>query len=151
MDNDKNNEVKWYRKKWFMWLMLICCWPIGLVFLYMHRSEYTRKKLLQIAVLTFFVVVCLQAWSKLNQPETQKQSSPVQTKQTEQVTDVPQPNSINAVAYLFKLYVKPDASGCFTYMQVLFADGHTQDVKTDVDIYPFPPGSVGYMVWRSTY
>lgn len=84
MDNDKNNEVKWYRKKWFMWLMLICCWPIGLVFLYMHRSEYTRKKLLQIAVLTFFVVVCTQAWSKLNQPETQKQSVPVQTKQTEQ-------------------------------------------------------------------
>ena len=62
-----------------------------------------------------------------------------------------QPNSINAVAYLFKVYVKPDASGCFTYVQVLFADGHTQDVKTDVDIYPFPPGSVGYMVWRSTY
>lgn len=84
MDNDKNNEVKWYRKKWFMWLMLICCWPIGLLFLYMHRSEYTRKKLLQITALTFFVFVFLQVWSKFNQPETQKQAVPVQTKQTEQ-------------------------------------------------------------------
>jgi prepilin-type processing-associated H-X9-DG protein len=79
------------------------------------------------------------------------QKYPDHTELWVKVTDVPQPNSINAVAYLFKVYVKPDASGCFTYIQVLFADGHTQDVKTDVDIYPFPPGSVGYMVWRSTY
>lgn len=83
MDNDKNNEVKWYRKKWFMWLTLVCCWPIGLLFLYMHRSEYTRKNLLQIAALTFFVFIFIQTWSKFNQPETQKQSAPVQTKQTE--------------------------------------------------------------------
>lgn len=83
MGNDKSNEVKWYRKKWFMWLVLVCCWPIGLLFLYMHRSEYTRKKILQIAALTFFVFIFIQAWGKFNQPETQKQSVPVQTKQTE--------------------------------------------------------------------
>ena len=77
MDNDKNNEVKWYRKKWFMWLTLVCCWPIGLLFLYMHRSEYTRKNLLQIAALTFFVFIFIQTWSKFNQPETQKQSARV--------------------------------------------------------------------------
>lgn len=42
--HDKENRVKWYDKKWFMWCMLIFFWPVGAYLLYRHRNEYSPKK-----------------------------------------------------------------------------------------------------------
>lgn len=63
------NNQKWYNKTWFMWLLLIICWPIGIIFLYRHRNDYTVKKLAYIAVGTLFVYILLTSFSTMNQPK----------------------------------------------------------------------------------
>lgn len=63
------NNQKWYNKTWFMWLLLIICWPIGIIFLYRHRNDYTVKKIAYIAVGTLFVYILLTSFSTMNQPK----------------------------------------------------------------------------------
>ena len=58
------DETKWYGKPWFMWLMLIICWPIGAYLLYRHREKYPHKSLKYIAGITF----CIWAFLGFIQP-----------------------------------------------------------------------------------
>ena len=57
-------EIKWYEKPWFTWLMLIICWPIGAYLLYKHREEYPHTALKYIAGITF----CIWAFLGFIQP-----------------------------------------------------------------------------------
>lgn len=63
------NKQKWYNKTWFMWLMLIICWPIGIIFLYRHRDDYTVKKIAYIAGGTLCIYILLTSFSTMNQPK----------------------------------------------------------------------------------
>lgn len=63
------NNQKWYNKTWFMWLLLIICWPLGIIFLYRHRNDYTVKKIAYISVGTLFVYILLTSFSTMNHPK----------------------------------------------------------------------------------
>lgn len=67
------------------------------------------------------------------------------------VTDIPYPNKFNAQQILFKMYILPNATGGWEYVQVRHPDGSILQYNNDLEIHPFPPDSVGYMVWKSTY
>lgn len=83
MDNNGNDKLKWYNKKWFMWVMLLICWPIGLYFLYRHRNEYSKNDIYKIVAVTFVIFAATQVWGHFNQPkETSKPAA--QPQQTEQ-------------------------------------------------------------------
>lgn len=67
------------------------------------------------------------------------------------VTDMPYPNQLNAKQALFKMYILPNATGGWEYMQVQHPDGSITQYNNNLEIHPFPPDSVGYKVWQSTY
>lgn len=67
------------------------------------------------------------------------------------ITDMPYPNQLNAKQALFKMYILPNATGGWKYMQVQHPDGSITQYNNNLEIHPFPPDSVGYKVWQSTY
>lgn len=67
------------------------------------------------------------------------------------VTDMPYPNQLNAKQALFKMYILPNATGGWEYMQVQHPDGSIAQYNNNLEIHPFPPDSVGYKVWQETY
>ena len=73
------NKQKWYNKTWFMWLMLIICWPIGIIFLYRHRDDYTVKKIAYIAGGTLCIYILLTSFSTMNQPKQSEQTTTAST------------------------------------------------------------------------
>lgn len=69
--HDKENRVKWYDKKWFMWCMLIFFWPVGAYLLYRHRNEYSPKKAKLIAAGTG----CFWLFMSLTSPKDAPQNN----------------------------------------------------------------------------
>ena len=68
------------------------------------------------------------------------------------VTDLPIPNNLyNAKEAKFKMYIKANGTGGWTYMQITQSDGHMIQYNNDLEIYPFPPDSLGYRVWQYVY
>lgn len=67
------------------------------------------------------------------------------------VTNIPHPNEMNAVKAMFRMYVLSNGSGGWTYMQLQHPDGSIMQYNNDLEIHPFPPDSIGYKVWQSTY
>lgn len=67
------------------------------------------------------------------------------------ITDVPYPNKYNAKQILFKVYILPNATGGWEYMQLQHPDGTITQYNNNLEIHPLPPDSVGYKVWQATY
>ena len=81
--HDKENRVKWYDKKWFMWCMLIFFWPAGAYLLYRHRNEYSPKKAKLIAAGTG----CFWLFMSLTSPKDAPQNSQPPAQEVEMATE----------------------------------------------------------------
>lgn len=67
------------------------------------------------------------------------------------LTDCPLSNGTTAKEVLFKMYVKSNCEGGWSYMQITYSDDSMTQYNNDLEIYPFSPDSFGYRVWKYIY
>lgn len=123
-------KIKWYNKTWFMWVMLIFIWPIGLVFLYRHRSEYSRNKLIAIFVCTASLFVFAQVSTNFNQPK-QNTAQPVKTEQKTESHQVTKNDYFQLAeeAIAKHMYVPVVGMQAMDYWEMEHPDSGLADVK----------------------
>lgn len=88
-------DIKFYQKTWFMWIMLIFFAPVGIALLWIYRKEYATniKTILSIVFGIFFIFILLTSKddeSNTNVAETTQ--TPIQTTEAQKNEPAAQPD-----------------------------------------------------------
>lgn len=65
-------KEKWYKKSWFMWVLLIFFPPAGIIFMWVMKKDYSQKKkaiLSVVSALWFFLIIGLNASNNNENPK----------------------------------------------------------------------------------
>lgn len=71
--------MSWYYKKWFVWLMVLLFFPVGVLLMWMSPSFGTKTR---VVVTAFFVLVVIGAMNRDPNAPTSSQTTQPVTKQT---------------------------------------------------------------------
>lgn len=61
LDEELNKKVKWYDKSWFLWVLLILLPPIGILFMWIRKKDFTNRKkiILSVVFALWFIIAQL--------------------------------------------------------------------------------------------